>query len=164
MKTENKIIIAVAVGGGAFLIWKNWDKISEMFKKKDAADGGEPKKDDTKTQTSTGGGTTPIDSVYKSAVMRLQEILGVAVDGDAGKQTNGRLEWYFCDYLCEFNPDKAFNENYPSLRKNGKGKVSPTNVVFYIEALRSTSSPRQSLNKGLDAQAKLREFMAKYGL
>jgi hypothetical protein len=162
MKTENKIIIAVAVGGGAFLIWKNWDKISEMFKKKDATNGGEPKKDDDVNKG--GGSSAPVDSVYSSAVRRLQEILGVAVDGDAGKQTNGRLEWYFCDYLCEFNPDKAFNENYPSLRKNGKGKVSPSNVVFYIEALRSASSPRQSLNKGLDAQAKLKEFMAKYGL
>jgi hypothetical protein len=162
MKTENKIIIAVAVGGGAFLIWKNWDKISEMFKKKDATDGGEPKKDDDVNKG--GGSSAPVDSVYSSSVRRLQEILGVAVDGIAGEQTNGRLEYYFCDFLCEFNPQKALSEKYPFLRKYGKGVVSPTNVVFYIEALRTANSPRQLLIKGVDLQAKFNEFKSKYGL
>lgn len=158
MKKQDKIIIAVAVGGAAYLIYNNWDKIKKMFDKK-----AEPKKDDAKTQTGSSTTTGAADSTYKQSVMLLQELLGVAVDGSAGKQTNGQLEYYFCDFLCQFEPEKAFTNGYPFLKKNGKGVVSPSNVIFYIRALQTGSTPRQSLLKGLNVQQKLKEFKDKIG-
>ena len=157
MKTENKIAIAAVAGVAGFLIWKNWDKIKGMFTKD-----GEAKKDTTEKPTESG--TSSSSELYKSNVMMLQQLLGVSIDGAAGKQTNGKLEYYFCDYLCEFNPEKAFTNGYPSLKKNGMGVVSPKNVIFYIKALQATSTPRQLLLKGLDVQNKLKEFKDKIGL
>lgn len=150
MKTENKILIAAAVGGIAFLVYSNWDKIKEKLgmNKKDA----EPKKDDAKKPSSNTASTTTASSVstYSQRVMKLQEILGVAVDGIAGKQTNGKLEWYFCDILCQFDADKAFTSGYPFLKKNGKGVVNANNVEWYITILSAKKTPRQKLNTYLD--------------
>ena len=147
MKTENKILIAAAIGGAAFLIYSNFDKIKKMFSK-DA----EPKKDDSKKQTSTDNKNTTQNqtSIYPQRVMILQELLGVAVDGQAGKQTNGKLEWYFCDIFCQFNSEKAFADGYPFLKKNGKGVVSPNNVEWYIAILKAKKTPRQNLNLYMD--------------
>jgi hypothetical protein len=151
MKKEYKILIGLAFGGAAFLIYSNWDKIKEKLgiDKKDA----EPKKDDAKNQTGSGTNTNTSGggySYYQVRVMKLQELLGVAVDGVAGEQTNGKLEWYFCDYLCQFDAKKALASGYPSLKKNGKGVVSPSNVEFYITILSAKKSPRQTLNTYLD--------------
>jgi hypothetical protein len=157
MKTENKIAIAAAVGVAGFLIWKNWDKIKGMFKKE-----GEAKKDTTEKPTESGATNT--SNLYKSNVMMLQQLLGVSIDGIAGKQTNGKLEYYFCDYLCEFDPEKAFTNGYPSLKKNGMGVVSPINIIFYIKALNTANTPRQLLLKGLNVEQQLKEFKRKLGL
>ena len=113
MKDRDKIIIAVAVGGGAFLIWKNWDKISEMFKKKDATDGGEPKKDD---DVNKGGGTSdkPTYSAYQLKVMKLQGVIGAAIDGIVGDQTNRMTKEYFPNSFAKL------------------GDVTPSNIDAYI--------------------------------
>ena len=161
ISTYNKIVIAAVVGGAGYLIYSNWDKIKKMFDKK-----AEPKKDEATKQSSGSGASTTgaADSTYKQSVMLLQELLGVAVDGSAGKQTNGQLEYYFCDFLCQFEPEKAFSNGYPFLKKNGQGVVSPSNVIFYIKALQTGNTPRQLLIKGVNVQQKLKEFKDSIGL
>ena len=143
MKKEYKILIGVAVGGAAFLIYNNWDKIKEKLglNKGDL----DAKKDTDNNQSGggsgTGGGTT--QKSFKEKVMDLQSILGVAIDGDAGKQTNGMLDYYWADFGMVFNADKSLNDGYTQLKKNGKGVVNASNVDYYISTLNAKKSPRQ---------------------
>ena len=153
MKDRDKIIIAVAVSGGAFLIWKNWDKISEMFKKKDATEGGEPKKDDDVNKGGGTGDSTQVSS-FKQKVMALQELLQVGVDGDAGEQTNGKLDYMWADYGKVFDAKKSNKDGYPELKARGKGVVSADNVDYYINTLKSNKSPRQNYWAGKGAAEK----------
>jgi hypothetical protein len=150
MEKKKKITIGVAVGVAAlagFLIYQNWDKIKEKLGLNKGGDDSDAKKDTDKNQSGggsgTGGGTT--QKSYKEKVMDLQSILGVAIDGIAGKQTNGKLEYYFCDNVCSFNAEKSFNDGYPFLKKYGKGVVSESNVYWYVKMLNDKNTPRQNL-------------------
>lgn len=148
MEKKKKITIGVAVGVAAlagFLIYQNWDKIKEKLGLNKGGDDSDAKKDTDKNQSGggsgTGGGTT--QKSYKEKVMDLQSILGVAIDGDAGKQTNGMLDYYWADFGMLFNADKSFADGYTQLKKNGKGVVSASNVDYYISTLNAKKSPRQ---------------------
>jgi hypothetical protein len=150
MEKKKKITIGVAVGVAAlagFLIYQNWDKIKEKLGLNKGGDDKDAKKDTDNKQggggSSTGGGTT--QKSYKEKVMDLQSLLGVAIDGIAGKQTNGKLEYYFCDNVCSFNAEKSFNDGYPFLKKYGKGVVSESNVDWYVKMLNDKTTPRQNL-------------------
>ena len=109
------------------------------------------------------GGTTPPSPTYSDKVKTLQALLYAdgeqcGVDGDAGKQTNGMLDYWFCDILCEYDKEKAYSNGYPNLKKLGKGKVSPANVDYYIGTMRIGASPRQRLLKYLENQQKAKEM------
>jgi hypothetical protein len=93
MKNTKRLIAAAAIGGAGYLIYKNWDKISNIFKKKDASL-------DDKKGTGSETKDTPTDtgktySAYQLKVMKLQGIVGAGVDGAVGKNTNGAVKAYF---------------------------------------------------------------------
>jgi hypothetical protein len=107
MKNQNKIIIAAAVGGAGYLIYKNWDKISNLFKKKEEVKPVETKevvvKDKEKTYTE-----------YQKKVMKLQSNVGASIDGDAGSQTNKLTQAFFPNTFAKL------------------GIVSPANIDAYL--------------------------------
>ena len=82
-------------------------------------------------------------SPYEIQVMQLQAWLQIGIDGIAGKQTLGKLDYYWADYPKTLDYDKAKADNYPELRKNGYGLLSPTNISQYIANLNAGTSPRQ---------------------
>lgn len=89
----------------------------------------------------------PATAPYEDKVRALQTALKVGVDGKAGKETNGALEVLFTTPPTNINYDTALAQNYPSLRAKGKGKVSPDNVNFYINALKTQTFPLAIYNK-----------------
>jgi len=166
MKTINKVLL---IGSGAAALVALAMAVKKARDNKDAIvrtdtpteDGGEV------TPTPT---PTPVSKVsYSDKVKTLQSLLYAdgeqcGVDGDAGKQTNGMLDYWFCDYLCQYDKEKAYNAGYPNLNKLGKGKVSPSNVDFYIAAMQKGTSPRKKLLVYLDRQQKAKEQFAKLGI
>ena len=129
----------------------------------------QPKEETTEKGGGSGGGSTPMAKTYSEKVMTLQSLLYAGaercdVDGNAGKQTNGMLDYWFCDFLCEYDKDKAFAAGYPNLIKAGKGKISPSNVDYYIAVMQKGTSPRKKLLVYLDRQQKAKEQFAKLGI
>jgi len=164
---EKKIIYAVAVGGIGYLIYKNFDKIKSLISPREANTGGaleEATSSSTTTNPNTNTSkTTTQANPYKQKVELLQELLKVGVDGSAGKQTNGALENLYSPTPMTFPAEVAFKANYPLLRKNGKGVVSPNNVDFYINALQTKTTPTQLFYKNSgsfvqDMKGKLPKF------
>lgn len=162
MKKTTQIAIAVGAAGAAFLLWKNWDKV---FKKKDE-DLTLPE-ETANAAASTEPGKDGAPSQYETLVMKLQEILGVGVDGKPGKQTNGKLEYLFSVSDEALNPELAYTQKYPNLTKYGKGIISPENVNWYLAVLNSKTTPREltplrrrmeAIKAGIDA-GKVGQFM-----
>jgi hypothetical protein len=144
ISTTTKLIIGAAVGGAAYLIYANWDKIKEMLGmgEKDAEKVPEKTTEETKEQKGSGGGTTTQVDPYKQKVEKLQGLLKIRIDGDAGKQTNGNLEYWWSDYPKSLDVDKMKAEGYPELKKNGKGVVTPSNIDYYINTYVAKKTPR----------------------
>jgi hypothetical protein len=93
MKNTKRLIAAAAIGGAGYLIYKNWDKISNMFKKKEEKPEQTGGGSGTGSGSGTGGEKTYTD--YQKKVMKLQGIVGAGVDGAVGKNTNGAVKSYF---------------------------------------------------------------------
>lgn len=115
MKNQNKIIIAAAIGGAGFLIYKNWDKISKLF----------GKKEETETPPAPASNEIikekpkeKVYSAYEEKVMKLQSNIGAAIDGNAGKSENSQTN----RLTKEFFPN-----TYAKL-----GMVSPSNIDAYV--------------------------------
>lgn len=92
MKNTTRLIAAAAIGGAGYLIYKNWDKISKAFKKK------EEKPEETGGSGTGSGGSTGGEKTYtdyQKKVMKLQGIVGAGIDGAVGKNTNGAVKAYF---------------------------------------------------------------------
>ena len=147
ISTTTKVIIGAAVGGAAYLIYANWDKIKEMLGmgEKDAEKVPEKTTEETKEQKGSGGGTTTQVDPYKQKVEKLQGLLKIRIDGDAGKQTNGNLDYYWADYPKSLDVEKAKADGFPELKKNGKGVVSPSNIDYYINTFVAKKTPRMLL-------------------
>ncbi len=143
---EKKIIYAVAVGGIGYLIYKNFDKIKSLFKGGIVTTETTTEESGSATGNTTSNTTTQADP-YKLKVEALQALLKVGIDGKAGKQTNGALENLYSPTPMTFPAETAFQANYPLLRKNGKGVVTPSNVEFYISALKNKTTPTQLFYK-----------------
>ena len=166
MKTATKRIILVISGlaattAFAMAVKRRKTDQSEIEPKE------QPKEE--KKEDGGAGGTTPLAKTYSEKIMKLQSLLYAGseqctVDGQAGKQTNGMLDYWFCDYLCEYDKEKAFTAGYPNLKKLGKGKVSPSNVDYYIAVMQKGTSPRKKLLVYLDRQQKAKEQFAKLGI
>lgn len=168
MKTINKVVLIVsglaATTALAMAVKKARDKKAA--------------ESETETDEETGGGGTPTPTPtptpvtkmsYSDKVKTLQRLLYAdgeqcGVDGDAGKQTNGMLDYWFCDYLCEYDKDKAYAAGYPNLKKLGKGKVSPSNVDFYISAMQKGTSPRKKVLVAVEKNEKAKTFYQKLGI
>jgi hypothetical protein len=90
-------------------------------------------------------------SAYQIQIMQLQAWLQVGIDGDAGKQTLSKLDYYWANYGKVLDIEKAKAENYPELRKNGYGLLSPNNISQYIAKLNAGTSPRQNYWKSKGA-------------
>jgi hypothetical protein len=86
MKNTKRLIAAAAIGGAGYLIYKNWDKISNMFKKKEE----KPEETGGGSGTGSGGGTSGEKTYtdYEKKVMKLQGIVGAGIDGNAGRTEN----------------------------------------------------------------------------
>jgi hypothetical protein len=138
-------VLALLLGVGGYFIYK---------KIKDGGDGNKP--DDAPTeedvvlaveqakQAASGQTFSP----YQIQVMQLQAWLNIGIDGNAGKQTLGKLDYYWANYGKVLDFDKAKADNYPELRKNGFGLLSPSNISQYIAKLNAGTSPRQTYWKG----------------
>ena len=109
---------------------------------KDAEKVPEKTTEETKEQKGSGGGTTTQVDPYKQKVEKLQGLLKIRIDGDAGKQTNGNLEYWWSDYPKSLDVDKMKAEGYPELKKNGKGVVTPSNIDYYINTYVAKKTPR----------------------
>lgn len=120
MKNQNKIIVAAAVGGVGYLVYKNWDKITKLFKKKETApeatETGSGSGSGSGTGSGTGGGKTYTD--FQTKVMKLQGNIGAGVDGNPGSTDNSQTN----RLTKEFFPN-----TYAKL-----GRVTPANVDAYI--------------------------------
>lgn len=113
MKNQQKIIVAAAVGGIGFLVYKNWDKISNLFKKKVEE---KPKEDvvvEVKEKPSQ-----KVLSAFEEKVMKLQGNVGAAIDGNPGKSENSQTN----KLTKEFFPN-----TYAKL-----GVISPSNIDAYL--------------------------------
>lgn len=147
ISTTTKLIIGAAVGGAAYLIYANWDKIKEMLGmgEKDAEKVPEKTTEETKEQKGSGGTTTTQVDPYKQKVEKLQGLLKIRIDGDAGKQTNGNLDYYWADYQKPLDVEKAKADGFPELKARGKGVVSPSNIDYYIDTFVAKKTPRMLL-------------------
>jgi hypothetical protein len=138
-------LLALLLGVGGYFIYK---------KIKDGGDANKP--DDAPTeedvvlaveqakQAASGQTFSP----YQIQIMQLQAWLNIGIDGVAGKQTLGKLDYYWADYGKGLDFERAKADNYPELRKNGFGLLSPNNISQYIAKLNAGTSPRQTYWKG----------------
>jgi hypothetical protein len=130
MKKDNAILIGVGVAlagffGYRYIQRKRQEKLTAEENIKDVV-----------TPPPSGGVTSqaPGFTPYQKKVMTLQQKLGIAVDGSAGPQTNGKVKEY-----------------YPSLFAQ-LGNVSPSNVDKYIAAQKE--NPQQLSNLWAAMKAK----------
>jgi hypothetical protein len=82
-------------------------------------------------------------SNYEIQIMQLQAWLQTGIDGIAGNNTLTKLDYYWANYGKVLDYTKAKAENYPELRKNGYGLLSPSNIAQYIANVNAGTSPRQ---------------------
>lgn len=130
---NKNLITLAAIGGVGYFLYK------KFYKKKSVT--AEVIEEAPMTSSTAQPSTT--QDPYKDKVETLQALLKVGVDGRAGKQTNGALENLYSPTPMTFPAETAFQLGYPLLRKNGKGVVSPSNVDFYINALKDKTTPTQ---------------------
>lgn len=147
MKKGVKIAIAAGVAGAAYILWKKWGDIFPG-KGDPGYDTETPVTPELPSQTATAPASTAKPSnggpsPYETAVARLQELLGVAVDMNPGLQTNGKLEYMFSVSEESLNATKAQQAGFPNLNKYGKGVVTPDNVNWYIQMLQNHWTPRE---------------------
>jgi hypothetical protein len=122
MKTENAILAGLGVAIAGFFGYRYYKRKKD--EKEAAIEAEKAAKAAQAAPPPSGGVTTqPVGySDYQKKVMKLQTILGVAVDGNPKDQTNGKVkEWY------------------PNLYKT-LGNVSPSNIDQYLAAKRETTS------------------------
>lgn len=143
---NKNLITLAALGGVGYLLYK------KFYKKKSVK---AEVIEEAPTTSSTAQPSTT-QNPYKDKVETLQALLKVGIDGNAGKQTNGALENLYSPTPMTFPAETAFQVGYPLLRKNGKGVVSPSNVDFYINALKNKTTPTQLYYK---AQANKGSFV-----
>lgn len=140
-------LLALLLGVGGYFVYKKW---------KDSK-GDKPELDTTEEdvilaveqakQAQSGKTFSP----YEIQIMQLQAWLQIAIDGIAGKQTLGKLDYYWANYAKPLDFEKAKADNYPELRANGYGLLSPTNISQYIANLNAGTSPRQKFWKSSTA-------------
>ena len=130
---NKNLITLAALGGIGYLLYK------KFYKKKSVK---EEVIEEPPMTSSTAQPSTTQDP-YKDKVEALQALLKVGIDGKPKKQTNGALENLYSPTPMTFPAETAFQLGYPLLRKNGKGVVSPSNVDFYINALKDKTTPTQ---------------------
>jgi hypothetical protein len=162
MNNTTKILIAGGAGVGAFFLYKFIKKqideknAAELEAEKAAAEAKaieeQKKKAEELEKGKTNTSKTRTYSAYEKRVMVLQELLKVAVDGDAGQQTNGTLDyWWVSDTSKDSNSMTDVGNRrlsgYKNLKANGKGVVSALNIEYYISTLQANNSPRQLVNK-----------------
>ena len=122
MKKDNAILIGVGVAVAGFFGYRY---IQRTRQEKLTA---EENIKDVVTPPPSGGVTSqaPGFTPYQKKVMTLQQKLGIAVDGSAGPQTNGKVKEWFPSLYAQL------------------GIVSPTNVDKYIAAQKE--NPQQTSN------------------
>ena len=143
---NKNLITLAALGGVGYFLYK------KFYKKKSV---NAAVIEEAPMTSSTAQPSTTQDP-YKDKVETLQALLKVGIDGRARKQTNGALENLYSPTPMTFPAETAFQLGYPLLRKNGKGVVSPSNVDFYINALKNKTTPTQLYYK---AQANKGSFV-----
>lgn len=141
---NRNLITLAALGGVGYFIY------TRLNKKKSVTD---EVVEEVKDASSTAQPSTA-QTEYKAKVETLQGLLKVGIDGIAGKGTNGALENLYTSPPLTIPAETSFQANYPYLRKNGKGAVSPSNVDFYINALKNKNTPNQLYYKNQANKAK----------
>lgn len=132
---DKRILYAVAAGGVGYLVYS-------LIKKKSADKGSDDTQDvDVIQENTSPNKDSGIANAYTNKVMALQSLLKVGVDGSAGKQTNGALENLFSSPPLTIDANTSFSAGYPYLKKNGKGVVTPSNVDYYIDAVKNKTTP-----------------------
>lgn len=141
---EKKIINLAILGGVGYLIYSNWSKIKKTLGIAPSLGGSSATEQVSDKAPATGTTTIPQMDAYGKKVSELQSLLGASVDGKAGKQTNGELEnLYVTPKPFTIPYETSFSAGYPYLKKNGKGKISSSNIDFYIAALNNKTTPVQ---------------------
>jgi hypothetical protein len=143
---EKKIINLAILGGVGYLVYSNWSKIKKTLGIAPSLGDSTATEQVADKASATGTTTIPQMDAYGKKVAQLQTLLGssVSVDGKAGKQTNGELEnLYVTPKPLQIPYETSFSVNYPYLRANGKGKVSSSNIDFYISAVKNKTTPVQ---------------------
>jgi hypothetical protein len=119
MKQENAILIGAGVVIAGFFGYRYFKK--KQDEKKVLAEKTEENNINNPNITTGYPGQYTGPSNYKKLVMDIQSILGVAIDGDPGQQTNGALQ-------------KKAPLTFAKI-----GPVSPANAQFYVTLLTGPS-------------------------
>lgn len=120
MKQDNAILIGVGVAVAGFFGYRYIQR-----KRQEKLTAEENIKDVVTPPPSGGVTSQPVGfTPYQKKVMTLQQKLGIAVDGSAGPQTNGKVKEWFTSLYAQL------------------GNVSPTNVDKYIAAQKE--NPQQT--------------------
>lgn len=139
MKNIEKVLILGGLGYGVYYA------ITNLIGKKD-----EGTSSDSSEQPSKA--IIPVTArTYKEKVGEIQGLLGASIDGKVGKQTNGMLENLYTTPPMSVNFGTSFKQGYPFLTKYGKGAISPSNIDFYINALRNKTYPNAKFYASSDA-------------
>jgi hypothetical protein len=143
-KNDNQkyALLALLLGVGGYFVYKKWkdSKGGDDKKEKDVTEEDVVLAVEQAKQAQSGQSFSP----YQIQVMQLQAWLQISIDGVAGKQTLGKLDYYWAKFGKVLDFDKAKAENYPELRANGYGLLSPSNIGQYIANLNAGTSPRQT--------------------
>ena len=134
-------LLALLFGVGGYFIYNKWKK----GKDGDTPEGGATEEDVLlaveQAKQAQSGRTF---SNYEIQIMQLQAWLQTGIDGIAGNKTLTKLDYYWSNVGKVLDYTKAKAENYPELRKNGYGLLSPSNITQYIANLNAGTSPRQN--------------------
>ena len=134
-------LLALLFGVGGYFIYNKWKK----GKDGDTPEGGATEEDVLlaveQAKQAQSGRTF---SNYEIQIMQLQAWLQTGIDGIAGNKTLTKLDYYWANYPKVLDYTKAKADNYPELRKNGYGLLSPSNITQYIANLNAGTSPRQN--------------------
>jgi hypothetical protein len=134
-------LLALLFGVGGYFIYNKYKK----GKDGDTPEGGATEEDvvlavEQAKQAQSGRSF----SNYEIQIMQLQAWLQTGIDGIAGNKTLTKLDYYWANYPKVLDYTKAKADNYPELRKNGYGLLSPSNIAQYIANVNAGVSPRQN--------------------
>jgi hypothetical protein len=157
LKTADYLLLGtIAVGGAGYYLWKQGklpfvDKLITQYGKKppmDSASTEKPIPDTTPVAEKKIVFTPPVDPtknpIYVSKVKKIQGYVNTGIDGDAGSKDSS-------------NTNQALKKKFPK-EYASYGRLTPTNVDKYIDAIVKEETSVVKLQKDTDARKQRMAF------